>query len=352
MRRVNTILVLLGAFLLALAVLSLSLALLGRSPYTTLLFMFDSAFGSWYGLSETLLRAIPVLLCAMAAAIPAEGGQINIGGEGQFHLGALGAVLAAMFWSGGNSALSITMMVLAALACGAAWGAIPGALKAFIGINEALVSLFLNYVAIYLLQYLVHGPLRDPLSLGWPMSQSLPNSLLLAPLAGSRLHSGIFIVLVLALLLIAFVRFTRWGTELRAVGLNARTSATVGIPVPWYIFGSMLVGGMLAGLAGYYEIAAVQHRLRADISLGFGYSGFLVAWMCRGHMMLILPVTILVAGLIASSESLQISTGLPAASADVVQGFLLLFVVLSRPLLAWFERRHTIRLTIEEAAIE
>jgi simple sugar transport system permease protein len=136
------------------------------------------------------------------------------------------------------------------------------------------------------------------------------------------------------------------------VGLNAQASATLGIPVRRYIFWGMVVGGGLAGLAGYYEVAAVQHRLRPDISLGFGYSGFLVAWMCRGQLWLVLPLSVLIAGLIASSENLQILAGLPSASSDVVQGFLLLFVVLSRPLLARFERRRSIRLALEETACE
>jgi general nucleoside transport system permease protein len=347
MRRMIAIATLCSALMLALAILSLALALLGHHPGTILLALLTGAFGSWYALSETLLRTVPVLLCALAATIPAEGGQINIGGEGQFHLGAIGAVLLVMFWGGGNSVALSYGMVLAAIICGGLWAAIPGALRAFLGINEALVSLFLNYVAIYFLQFLVHGPMRDPLSQGWPMSPKLPDSLLLKSVGEGRLHSGIFVAFALTLILIAVIRFTRRGTELRAVGANAKASATIGIPVSSYLFGSMVVGGMLAGLAGYYEIAAVQGRLRTDISLGFGYSGFLVAWMCRGQLLLILPVAVLVAGLIASSQNLQIVAGLPAASADVIQGALLLFVVLSRPLLAWFERRRAIRHVIE-----
>lgn len=339
-----------GSFLLALCVLALALALLGRRPDATLYTLLEGAFGSRYGLSETLLRTVPVLLCALAAAIPAEGGQVNIGGEGQFHFGAIGAVLMAA-WAGGGTP-TMLLMAAGAIVCGGVWGAIPGALKAFVGINEALTSLFLNYVAIYLLQFLVHGPMRDPASLGWPMSPMLPGGLLLGSIGGTRLHAGIFVAVAVALLLVAFAALTRRGTELRAVGLNPQTSATLGIPVPRYIFWGMVVGGGLAGLAGYYEVAAVQHRLRPDISLGFGYSGFLVAWMCRGQLWLVLPLSVLIAGLIASSENLQILEGLPSASSDVVQGFLLLFVVLSRPLMARFERRRSIRLALEETASE
>jgi simple sugar transport system permease protein len=336
-----------GSLILTLLVVSLGLALFGHRPEVIFLTMVGGAFGSSYGLSETLLRSVPVLLCALAAAIPLEGGQINIGGEGQLHLGAIGAVLVTGPLVGSSPAPVRVLMVVAAICAGAAWAAIPGTLRALLGVNEALVSLFLNYVAIYLLQYLVQGPLRDPASQGWPMGAPLANDLLLGRLGATRLHSGIFVAILLVFFFAAFMRLTRRGTELRAVGLNPATSSTVGIPVAGYLFGSMVLGGALAGLAGYYEIAAAQHRLRPDISLGFGYSGFLVACICRRQMMLIIPVSILIAGLIVGAENLQITSGLPAATGDVAQGFLLLFVLLSRPLMAWLERRRAIRLMME-----
>jgi simple sugar transport system permease protein len=309
--------------------------------------MITGAFGSWFGLSETLVRTVPVLLCALAAAIPAEGGQINIGGEGQLYLGAIGAVAVAGAATGSAPGFMVAVMVVASVLCGALWAAIPGALRSFWGINEALVTLFLNYVAFYFLQYLVHGPLRDPASLGWPMSPDLPVSVLVEPFQGTRLHSGIFVAFGLAVLVICLLRLTRAGAELRAVGVNFRTAEIVRIPVQWYLLGSLVIGGALAGLAGYYEIVAIQHRLRTDVSLGFGYSGFLVAWMCRGRVTLMIPLSILVSGLATSAENLQISTGLPASGADVVQGLLLLFVLLGRPLLSRFERLRAKQLVLE-----
>ena len=123
----------------------------------------------------------------------------------------------------------------------------------------------------------------------------------LKPVGSSRLHTGVFVVVGLAVGLVGLIRFTRAGFELRAVGRSPRTSTTVRIPVRAYLFGSMVFGGMLAGLGGFYEIAAVQHRLRPEFSPGFGYSGFLVAWMCRGRLWLLLPLSLLVAGLVSST---------------------------------------------------
>ncbi len=347
MNRFASVATILVSLLLALTVLALVVFALGGQPQAVLSAMLVGAFGSAFGWSETLLRTVPIVLCALAAAVPAESGQINIGGEGQLHLGAIGSVLIVPLLVGYKSPFIILLMVFSAIFLGAVWAAIPAALRVSLGVSEALVSLFLNYVAINLLQYLVQGPMRDPDSQGWPMSAPLPNDLVLNTWGGMRVHSGIVVAITLALVFAAFVKLTRRGTELHAVGLNPSVSTVVGIAVPRYVFFSMILGGALAGLAGFYEIAAVQHRLRPDISLGFGYSGFLVAWMCRQQVMLLVPVAILVAGLVVGGENLQLTNGLPAAVGDVAQGLLLLFVVLSQPLLAWLERRRAIQLTVK-----
>jgi simple sugar transport system permease protein len=339
------------ALVLSMFALAAALSVLGHRPDSVLGAILTGAFGSKFALSETLLKLVPVLLCALAAAIPAESGQVNIGGEGQFHLGAIGAVVAATLFSGQSTTITMVLMVTFAILFGAGWGAVPGALRAFLGVNEALVALFLNYIAIYLLQYLVHGPMKDPVSLGWPMSPQLDQGILLTPILGTRLHTGVIVVLLLALAVIAVMYFTKSGKELTAVGENPRTSSIVGIPVSRYLWASMMIGGALAAFAGYYEIAAVQHRLRSEASTGFGYSGFLVAWMCRRQVYFIIPISLIVAGLISSSESLQITTGLPAASSDVAQGFLLLFVLLGASINKIIRRRLEIRKVIGGASV-
>jgi simple sugar transport system permease protein len=338
-----------GLLIAALALVSLPIALSGYWSVAVLSAMFGGAFGSGFGLSETFLRAIPILLCALAAAIPAQGGQINIGGEGQLALGAIGSVLGMTMAAELNSPAMPAAMCFSAVLAGAAWSAIPATLRAVMGVNEALVSLFLNYVALYGLQFLVHGPMRDPASHGWPMSPILPETAQLSAFGASRLHSGAWIAAGLAFVVIACLYVTRMGIELRAVGLNSQAAAIVGIPVKWHLFGSLVLGGALAGLAGYLEVAGVQHRLRPDMSPGFGYSGFLVAWMCRDHLWLIIPLSILVAGFLTGAESLQIAVGLPAATAEILQGLFLLFVLLGKRGLTYAEQRRATRLAMEGA---
>ena len=209
---------------MALACLGLGLLLLGRSPVETLRPMFVGAFGSRFGWSETLLRAVPVLFCALAASLPAESGQVNIGGEGQLQLGAIGTAAAAAALAGHSPSLVTAAMVTAAMVMGAAWAVVPAGLKVGLRVNEALVALFLNYVAIHLTQYLVHGPMRDPASLGWPMGPMLSEGVLLRPLCGTRLHMGVFVAAGLALVVQAVVWGTRGGAELPAVGHNPQAS--------------------------------------------------------------------------------------------------------------------------------
>ena len=227
---------------------------------------------------------------------------------------------------------------------------LSGLLRAKVGVNEALVTLFLNYVAFQILQFVVHGPLRDPNSMGWPMSRALPPGLQVSGIGGTRLHTGLLVAVICALLSVILIRYTRFGIELRSVGMSPTAAVNVGIAVRLYLLASMVVGGALAGLAGYYEIAAVQHRLRTDISLGFGYSGFLVAWMCKGRLWFLFPMSLLVAGLISSSEVLQISTGLPAATADVLEGLLLLFVLVGGSTLVRMSRHKAERQAMEAAS--
>lgn len=347
MRQLTVLGLYVGALALALACLGLGLALLGRSPAETLPPLIRGAFGSRFAMSETALRTVPVLLCALAAWLPAEAGAVNIGGEGQLQLGAIGAAVAAAALAGADPWLATVGLVAAALAFGMAWAAVPGLLRSAFGVSEALVTLFLNYVALFLVQYLVHGTMRDPASLGWPMGPPLPEPLRLRLLGGTRLHVGAVLVPMLVVALLAIVAWTRFGAELRAAGQNALAGRLVGIPVGRYIFASLVAGGACAALAGYFEVAGVQHRLRLETSQGLGYAGFLVAWMCRGRPALLIPLAVLVAGLGAGAENLQIATGLPMATADVVVGLLLLFVLLGQALMGRIERHRATRRAME-----
>lgn len=336
-----------SAVVVAIAAIGLVLAILGHSPVDTLSALLSGAFGSRFAISQTLLRTVPILLCALAALIPAEAGLVNIGGEGQLQLGAIAVAVVAALLSGASTLLLVPALLAAVVIAGGLWAAVPAILRTRFGVGEALVTLFLNYVALHLLGYLVHGPMRDPNSLGWPMGRLLPDQALIKASSGTGLHVGVLIVPIAAIVILVWMRNSRRGQELRAVGINWRAAQLVRIPVRSYQIGAMLAGGALASLAGYFEMTAVQTRLRPDMALGLGYSGFLAAWMCRRNPFLVVPFSFLIAGLVAGAESVQIMTGLPSASSDMAQGLLLLFVLLVQPLWLRFDERRAIRRAVE-----
>jgi simple sugar transport system permease protein len=231
----------------------------------------------------------------------------------------------------------------AACVAAALWAVLGLVFRAGTPSGEALVTLFLNYVAALGLAYLVHGPLRDPASFGWPMSPPLPASVCPGLIFGGRLHSGLYVAIVATAATLFLLSFTRVGKELAIIGENRALGRSLGLRIHGLLAGAMVAGGALAGLAGYFEVAGVQHKLRPEIALGFGYSGFLVAWMSRQHPILLPLFALIVAGLISGAESLQISSGLPSATADIFQASLLLMLLLAQSLETWLRNRQAVR---------
>lgn len=297
-------------------------ALVGRPPLEMLLTMLRGAFGDWYSISETLVKSAPILLTALAVALPARMGLISVGAEGQLYLGALfgtALVLAAPQTSG---PILIPLMLLFAALGGALWGSVPALLKARLDVNETISSLLLNYIAALLVNYLVFGPWKDPVNLGWPATTPFPDTARLPTYFESRMHAGLLIGIVAATALHFLVGRTRWGITLRVLRSNRKVAREAGLSFGRNALLAMALGGALAGLAGIAEVSVIQGRLQPGISGGMGFSGFLVAWMAGGHMLRIVPLAVILGGLLASGDSLQLFAGLPSSSALVMQGLL------------------------------
>lgn len=308
----------LGFFVLG----SIFFLMVGQPPLATFAAMIKGAFGDGYSLSETLVKVAPILLCATAAALPARLGLISVGGEGQFYLGALvgtGLVLAfpaAPVW------ILMPGMLLAAALGGAFWAFIPGVLKARLNVNETITTLLLNYVASLLVDFLVYGPWKDPNNLGWPATVSFPAAAKLPAFFGTRAHLGIVIGVAAALLLHLLTARTRWGMSLRLLRSNRKVAEGIGLSFGKQAVLVVCMGGMLAGFAGICETSAIQGRLQSGISNGMGFTGFLVAWMAGQDFLRIIPLSLLLGGLLASADSLQMIAGLPSSAALVLQGLL------------------------------
>ncbi len=307
------------AFLIAANIFFLAI---GRPPFATLGQMVLYAFGDSYSLSESLVKATPILLCALATILPAKLGLITVGGEGQLYFGALTGTAVVVSYPGGPFWLLLPAMLIAGIAGGALWSAFAGALRARCSVNETISTLLLNYVAVLLVNFAVYGAWKDPASLGWPATIQFPKGAVVPALFGTRVHAGLLVAIAVAILLHVAVTYTRWGIELRVLAGNRKVGAMVGLRFTRQAILVMALGGALAGFAGICETSAIQGRLQSGISVGYGLTGFLVAWLSGQNFLRAIPIAILIGGLIAAGDALQLYAKIPSDSATILQGLL------------------------------
>ncbi|MEO8298081.1 MAG: ABC transporter permease [Burkholderiales bacterium] len=333
---------------IALPVLALAGALLlfglfvwfaGKSPAEAWVLLFKGAFGDSFSWQNTLQRAAPLMLTALAVALPARAGLTVIGGEGALVCGALACATLPYVWEPPGNTFGIACLLLAAAAGGAVWVALVGVLRQWRGVNETISSLLLGYIAIALFKHFVEGPLRDPASLNKPSTRPLAEALRIGPIMGSSpdswlgdVHWGLVIGLVLCLLVGLWLSFTAHGFSLRVVGGNARAAKLVGLPSDQLIVVACAAGGACAGLAGGIEVAAVHNAANASLIAGLGYTGILVSFVARHNPWAIPPVAILFGGFGAAGSLLQRRLDLPDASVLVLQGFAFVLILAAEAL--------------------
>ncbi len=316
------------SLLLALLFGGLVLALAGENPLVIYQAMLAGSLGDWNGVAETLVKTTPLLLAGLGVAVAFRMQLWNIGAEGQLYLGAIFATGTALFLiPAAPGWLMVPAMIVAALIGGGLWGLIPGALRAHFGASEIITSLMLNYVAILFSEYLVHGPWRDPQAFGFPGTPSLPDAAWLPHWGATRVHLGLLFGLVAALLLWIMLRRTRWGYEIGVIGENPRAALYSGMPTKRTILLVMALSGALAGLAGMSEVAGIGHQLQRNLSPGYGYAAIIVAWLARLHPFGAVLVAFFLAALTVGGDRLQMSLGLPAAIAPMLQGTILFFLL-------------------------
>ncbi|MBP6898733.1 MAG: ABC transporter permease [Burkholderiaceae bacterium] len=315
----------LGALAAALLAFGVFVWFGGGSPAEAWSLLFKGAFGDAFSWQNTLQRAAPLMLTALAVALPARAGLTVIGGEGALVLGALGcAVLPYLMPNLSGITGSVAVLAAGAL-LGALWVALAGALRQWRGVNETISSLLLGYIAIALFKHFVEGPLRDPASLNKPSTRPLAESLRIGPISADSLlgdvHWGLVIGVLLCLAAGLWLSFTASGFALRVVGGNARAARLVGLPTGALLVLACALGGASAGLAGALEVAAVHTAANASVIAGLGYTGILVSFVARHNPWAIPPVALLFGGFAAAGSLLQRRMGLPDASVLVLQGF-------------------------------
>ncbi len=316
-----------GVIALALAVFGALLLLSGKNPLRAYVDIAAGTLASPYGLSETVVKMIPLILTAVAVAVPGRIWLINVGGEGQLFIGALCATWGALSLGGLPAGLLLPAMAALGFLGGGLWAGAAGWLRARGWVSETISTLLLNYVAILLVNFVVFGPWKDPEGVNYPQTAEFPPAAILPALGTTRVHLGLAFALA-ALVVFGFVvARTRWGLELRAIGGNAEAARRAGLPVGRYVVLLMFLGGGLAGLAGMAEVSAIQGRLRPSLSPGYGYTGFLVSWMAGGHPAGILAASFLLAVITAGGDILQMSQGVPGSVVNILMA-VILFVVL------------------------
>lgn len=316
------------SLLLALIFGGIILLAAGANPLTTYKAMFLGAFGSKYSLSETMVKAIPLMLCGLGVSIAFRMLFWNIGAEGQLAVGGIAAAGVALFWAERlPAALLLPAMFVAGFVAGALWGLVPALLKAFIRVNEIITTLMMNYIAILWVEYLFYGPWKDPAGYGFPGTAQFPEAGWLPRLPGTRLHLGLAFAIVAAIFIWLVLGRTKWGYEIRVIGENPRAATYAGISLMRNIILVMILSGGLAGLAGMAEVSGISHRLQKGLTVGYGYTAIIVAWLGKLNPWGVLLVAILLAGLLVGGDQIQITMQLPAAVALILQGAILFFML-------------------------
>lgn len=307
----------------------LLLLVTGENPIEVYRAIIDGSLGDRYGLSETLVKMTPLLLTGLGVAVAFRMQLWNIGAEGQFYWGAIGAKAVALFVLSSEVSpwVMIPAMMAAGMIGGALWGFIPGFLRATTGASETITSLLLNYVAILFADYLLHGPWRSPGSFGFPGTDTFPRNAWLPRYDNYRVHLGLLFGMAAAAILLVIFRRTRFGYEVSVIGQNDRAARYAGMPAKRMIVIVMMVSGALAGLGGMSEVAGIGHQLQRNFSPGYGYTAIIVAWIGRLHPVGIILTSFLLAALLTGGDQLQMRMGLPAAVAPMIQGLLLFFLL-------------------------
>lgn len=307
----------------------LLLTAFGYNAVEALQSLYLASFENLRVFGTMLNRASPLLFTGIAVAIAYRGSVFNVGAEGQFLAGAIGATWAGITFASLPGPLLMVVMVLAGAAAGGLWAFVPGLLKARYGISEVITTIMFNYIAIQLVGYLVRGPLRD-------LNQAEPQSYAIAKqgympylIEGTKLHPGFLCGCIMAVIIFV-VLFKSWfGYEVRAVGFNVTASKYAGINVSSTVITTMIISGALAGMGGAFEVAGGSHYLYENISGGYGYTAIAVSILANNNPIGVIFSAALFGFLTTGATAMQRAIGVSASFASIVQGIIIIFVAVA-----------------------
>ncbi|HSV59768.1 MAG TPA: ABC transporter permease [Variovorax sp.] len=312
-----------GAVAFTLAVSALLVLWAGAPVGRTYALLLQGGFGSVFGWTETLTRAIPLILTGLSATVAFKARLFNIGAEGQLYAGALAAVAVGGLHGGTGFELPLWLLFVLMMAAAALAGALlllgPALMKQRLGVDEVVTTLLFNFIVLLGVSALLDGPMKDPTAMGWPQSVSLQDGLEMGRLiAQTRVHTGLLWGVALALMVWLIFKHTVLGFDIRAVGANARAAAFAGVPVTRTVVSVALLSGALAGLAGAIEVAGRTSYVTLDMSPGYGYSGIVIAMLAGLHPLGVLAASVFVAGVLVGADTMSRAVGVPTYIADVI----------------------------------
>ncbi len=317
---------------------SIFLIVLGKSPLMFFDLLWRGGFGTPFSWQNTLVRAAPLIFTALCVAVPARLGMVIIGGEGALVLGGFCAAAVAIPFIGWASPLvTMPLMIVAATLAGAVWIGFVGVLRHYRGVNETIASLLLYYIAVSIMNFFVEGVLRDASNPNKPSTKPIGDANMVGNIPGLEVHWGLVVGIVLAVALWVLMNRTKFGFAARITGGNVRAAKAQGLPVGRLIVVSCAIAGAAAGLAGYFEVAAIQGRANASIAAGYGFTGILVAFLAKQNPLAIIPVSIFLGGIAAAGGLVQRRMGMPDATVQVLQGLMFVLLLVSDTLYGRFK---------------
>ncbi len=324
------------AVFIALAISAIFLAILNKNPFAAFYNMFIGALGSKFAITETLVKATPLILTGVAVAIGFKAKYWNIGAEGQLYAGALAATWFGIMNLPLPAFIYIPLEIVVGFVAGALWSAIAGYLKAKMQVDDVVTTLLMNFIMIYIVQAILNGPWRNPKTM-YPSSVPIAkNADFPIVIPNSRVHAGIFLSILAVIFMYFLIRKTKLGFEIKATGANAKAAHFLGIDTVKTIIIVSIISGGIAGLAGVGEVCGVHYHLISGISPGYGYSGIVIAMLGGLNTIGVLLAALYFAVVINGAQIMSINMHIPIYISDVIQGITLLVML---AMLLFFEYR-------------
>lgn len=289
--------------------------------------ILNQSIGSSFAIKNSLIDAVPITLVGLGVAVAFRAGIFNLGGEGQIYMGALAAVLVVLNLSGLPGPLLILLGLVAGMVGGGLWGGIAGGLRSRLGLSEIITTIMLNFIAFWIVSYLVRGPIQDPGGAGYPYTEEIPAKAEL-PVIGGMIPLGAVLLVVAAVLIWVLLERTRMGISIKSLGAGEAAGRFAGLKVERTGFNVLLIAGLLGGLAGAASLLGNEGRLSDFFSPGWGFIGVMTALIGRGTAIGTLVAGLMIGFLTSGITGAQSAAGIPTATAQILLGVFVLFLII------------------------